>query len=338
MPPNDLQACLEGLVDVTATPPPPLHAASSFHDFVHSRFGAGLARVFMTPYNEKVWGVPLTAMGASWTGERVAAPCLKKVLGGFVHCRDEVSWGPNSTFRFPARGGTGAIWAGMAARVLPPQRLRCGAAVAAVHSASRTLTLASGETLRYAALVSTMPMDALVQRLTDQPALAPLAQRFVHSSTHVVSVGLAGMPPPHLAGKCWMYFPEDSAPFYRVTVFSHYAPANVPRPGEQYSLMCEVCDTPWRPAPGGSSNGSNGSSGVVEAVLAGLRAVGLLEAGVAPLTTFHRRLEHGYPTPWLGRDAVVGAVDAALKPLGIHSRGRFGGWKYEVANQDHSFM
>jgi hypothetical protein len=54
--------------------------------------------------------------------------------------------------------------------------------------------------------------------------------------------------------------------------------------------------------------------------------------------TWHRRLAHGYPTPWVGRDAVLDSVDPALRAKGIFSRGRFGAWKYEVSNQDHSFM
>jgi len=330
LPPPDLQKCLDGLVDITRTP---IASVGSFADWVQQKFGPGLADVFMTPYNEKVWGVPLSTMSYEWMGERVSTVDLKRVLGNLVHGRDEKSWGPNATFRFPARGGTGAIWAGMASRVLPQERLRLGAKVVSVNSQGRTLTLASGETLAYSALLTTMPLDCLLRRLDDQPALAPLAGDFVHSSAHIVGVGLAGAPPPHLAGKCWMYFPEDSVPFYRVTVFSHYAPGNVPRPGEMWSLMCEVCETPMRPAPRGGA-----PEDVIAAVLEGLRAINFVGADARVLSTFHRRLEYGYPTPFLGRDALLTRVDAALKPLGIHSRGRFGAWKYEVANQDHSFM
>jgi len=47
----------------------------------------------------------------------------------------------------------------------------------------------------------------------------------------------------------------------------------------------------------------------------------------------------GYPTPSLSRDERLKIVLPYLqKKCSIWSRGRFGAWKYEVANQDHSFM
>jgi hypothetical protein len=38
----------------------------------------------------------------------------------------------------------------------------------------------------------------------------------------------------------------------------------------------------------------------------------------------------GYPTPTLERDGVLKQVLPKLQAMDIHSRGRFGSWKYEV--------
>ncbi len=73
-------------------------------------------------------------------------------------------------------------------------------------------------------------------------------------------------------------------------------------------------------------------------VLAAMRKDGLIGADADVVSFWHRRVEHGYPTPFLGRDEVLGQLIPALADHHIYSRGRFGGWKYEVANQDHSFM
>ena len=54
--------------------------------------------------------------------------------------------------------------------------------------------------------------------------------------------------------------------------------------------------------------------------------------------TLRRRLEHGYPTPSLARDSVLEKALPWLRNAGIWSRGRFGSYKYEVGNQDHSLM
>ena len=54
--------------------------------------------------------------------------------------------------------------------------------------------------------------------------------------------------------------------------------------------------------------------------------------------TYHRRFDHGYPTPTLEREGVLKQLLPKLEAKGIYSRGRFGSWRYEVGNQDHSFM
>jgi hypothetical protein len=56
------------------------------------------------------------------------------------------------------------------------------------------------------------------------------------------------------------------------------------------------------------------------------------------VSTYHRRFDHGYPTPSLEREGVLKQLLPKLQAKDIYSRGRFGSWRYEVGNQDHSFM
>lgn len=51
------------------------------------------------------------------------------------------------------------------------------------------------------------------------------------------------------------------------------------------------------------------------------------------VSIYYRRLEHGYPTPSLERDGVLEKALPWLQAQSIWSRGRFGSYKYEVANQ-----
>ncbi len=67
-----------------------------------------------TPYNRKVWGVPLETMGKEWLGERVSVVDLARIEKNIAEQKDDVNWGPNNQFKFPKSGGTGAIFEGIA--------------------------------------------------------------------------------------------------------------------------------------------------------------------------------------------------------------------------------
>ncbi len=56
------------------------------------------------------------------------------------------------------------------------------------------------------------------------------------------------------------------------------------------------------------------------------------------ISLFYEKLAQGYPVPYLQRDEHLAIIQSYLINNGVYSRGRFGGWKYEVSNQDHSLM
>lgn len=325
LPSADLERCLTGLVDITRNG----HVKpANFREWVLTTFGQGLADVFMLPYNFKVWAYPPELMNTTWVGERVAVTDLKRILQHLVHAKDDVSWGPNNTFRFPMRGGTGAIWRACAKR-LPQERLRFNTTVAGIDLDRREVTTAKGETLSYETLISTIPLRELIC-LSGQLQFNKTAERgLLYSSSNIIGIGLKGTPPEHLRTKCWMYFPEDNCPFHRVTVFSNYSPNNVPDIHQHWSLMAEISESTHKPV---------NHATLEQEVIQGLLATKLIERREDIVSTWKYRAGYGYPTPGLERDAALTEILPFLEARGVYSRGRFGLWKYEVSNQDHSFM
>ncbi|MHC4470361.1 MAG: protoporphyrinogen/coproporphyrinogen oxidase [Planctomycetota bacterium] len=320
--PEDRYACVAGLLrarELEASP-------ENFAEWLRGSMGDGLCELFLLPYNEKVWAYPPESLGFGWIGERVAVPDLTTVLRAICFSEDQVSWGPNTEFRFPSVGGTGRVWENLGRR-LPADRVHLGEEVVRIDSSRREVETSGGLRIKYRHLVSTMPLDLLI-RAAPGVVDATVADGLVYHSTYVVGVGLEGQPPPPLTTKSWMYFPERNSPYYRVTVFSNYSPRNVPEPGEQWSLMAEVSESSAKPVD---------RERLVEDVIRAMTEDELVPDPAQVISTTVRRLERGYPTPFLGRDSLVDPALRAYEAAGIYSRGRFGAWKYEVSNQDHSF-
>lgn len=320
LPPELAWECVQGLLRERS---PEL---TTFRDWIDYVFGAGIARLFMLPYNFKVWATPPELMQYSWIGERVSVVDLEGVLKNLILGLDDSGWGPNNTFRFPLRGGTGEIFNRLAAGVR--EHLRFGAEVAGVDCARRTVTLAGGEQFTWGHLLNTGPLDLLIRNwiCPESDDLHRAAGDLEHNSVFVSGIGVDGV---RADPACWMYFPESNCPFYRVTNFHRYSPNNVARPGEQMALMSEVSSSGHKP---------ENLLAMQERVVDGLRAVTLMQPEDQIASVWETRLDYGYPVPTLGRDAALSVLQPWLESRDVFSRGRFGGWKYEVGNMDHSVM
>src|SRR3984885_3188003 len=324
LPRDDFDRCMRGLIDVMRRTPA---SAGNFQGWIEASFGAGLAEVFLLPYNFKVWAHEPASMSHHWVGERVATVDLMRIIHNALDGKEEQSWGPNNRFRFPLRGGTGQIWRTLAGR-LPEGMFKPNSRCIRVETAKRVVHFKDGSRQSYDKLISTIPLDTLIS-LADIESLKSCVEQFRYSTVHVVGVGLKGTPPPHLKTKNWIYFPETNCPFYRATIFSNYSPNNVPDITRFWSVMVEVSESPFKPVD---------RSGLVDSVVDGLLATKLIESPNEVVSIWTHSACHGYPTPFLGRDRLVEPILAELERVGIYSRGRFGAWKYEVSNQDHSLM
>lgn len=325
--PADCARALDGMREAHARQGSYDREPAHFEEWARRTFGAGIYDLFFEPYNLKVWAYPLATMNWQWIGDRVAVPDVARVETNVAERRDDMGWGPNSTFRFPKRGGTGAAWQAVADR-LPAAVKAPGRTVVAVDLDAHRVQLADGESIGYRHLLSTLPLD-LLARATGDATLMGHAEGLVSSATHVIGLGMNGTTPPALRSMAWIYYPEDDVLFNRVTLYSNYSPANVPDASRQWSIMLEVSQSPSRPID---------EETLVDDVIDGAVRCGLVASRDVVCQVWHRKLERGYPTPSLGRDAALAALRPALESRDVYSRGRFGMWLYEVSNQDHTFM
>ena len=382
LPVEDQEICLHGIIDAAKNSMKKLEPPKNFDEWILRVMGEGIADIFMRPYNFKVWAVPTTFMQCRWLGERVATVDCKKVISNVLYKKEEVGWGPNSVFRFPKKGGTGGIWESVA-KIIPKEKFHFGSPVVKINVNEKYVVLASGKTIYYNRMLSTMPLDLLCKMVVEDDenndnnnntSVFEKEKRNViddleHSSSHIIGIGIRGT---HTMGKkCWQYFPEDNCPYYRNTIFSNYAESHTPsenvklptlfkangttnenyynndgtvekKPGPYWSLMFEVSESKkFKPVNCGKNktfNKFHELPDIVVQCIQGAIKTKLLNEEDEIVSWFHHRLEHGYPTPSLKRDNALEYILPKLKSKNIWSRGRFGAWKYEVANQDHSVM
>lgn len=307
---------------------------ASFQDFLRMQFGDSLYEEFFLPLNLKMWAAHPARMAWGWADHRSGSAAanvplidVEELRADIEAGRDAPAWDSDTKIRYPAVGGTGEIWRQLSAR-LPADRLRLDTPVTSIHAGARMVELCSAEWVSYDHLITSMPLDRLVRMVVDRPELGRFADVLRPAAVEVVGVGLSGYPPGCLREICSLYIPDPDVAFWRVTVPSNYSAACVPDVGPHWSLLCEVNVGDDRGAPLGST---------IEAVLDGLVRLGFVRRTDVE-RVWHRSIDHGYPVPLLETESVLDELDAELGGLGIASRGRFGGWRYQVSNQDHAFM
>lgn len=296
----------------------------NFKDWIFSVFGHGIAKYFMLPHNYKIWAHPLEEMSYSWIAERISVVDIKRVLGNIILRRDDTGWGPNSRFRFPLSGGTGEIFKRFVPHI--KDNLFIKKEAIKIDITNKEVIYSDGDRRSYDILINTMPLDGFIKR-AGLVRFFEMVKELRYNSVFVVGLGINKLCP---SNKCWIYFPEDNSPFYRVTYFSNYSPNNTPQ-GDYYSLVCETAYSEYRP---------KSKERIIEDTIQGLINTGILseEDKKYIVSTYLVNAEYAYPVPALNRDKILDSIQPYLEQNSIYSRGRFGAWKYEIGNMDHCVM
>ena len=292
--------------------------AGNFEEFIEFRFGSGIARHFLRPYNRKLWRTDLSELATDWVGERVAAPDSAGAMfassGG-----KRTPLQADTRVAYPARGGYGEIYRALGRRM---SDLRLGRRVGGLDPARRRLTLEGGEVILWSRVVSTIPVDRLLALLPDVP---PMLKRDVGGLRRLsLALVLVVIDHPVDVPVQRIYSADPAIPFHKLVINHNSSPSLRSRP--RHGVLAEVSFSPEVPLPPGDLAGP---------VVGALESMGLIWSAdeVHGVTVIH--VPYAYPIPTHARDAVVRRAKDWLEERGVHTVGRFGEWAY--INSDEAF-
>jgi protoporphyrinogen oxidase/glycosyltransferase involved in cell wall biosynthesis len=293
-----------------------------FQEFIYKMWGAGIAKHFAIPYNQKLWTVPLTEMETSWLGGRVPLPDLEEIIEGALEPVAK-PMGPNSRFGYPLRGGFQSMMSGFLPHI--KGEIQLNAEVVAISPAKRQVTLANGDCFSYNSLISTLPLPELIKMMGQEAPIKirTAARGLRHVSVRCVNLGIAR---EKITEKHWVYYPEDTI-FHRIFFQGNASPECNPPGG--FGLTCEISYSPWKPLPVDGQK-------LIDRCRQDCIRVGVLNEDDELITANLVDMPYAYVVYDHQRSENVATIKKWLASNDIVLAGRYSEWEYY--NSDHAFL
>lgn len=314
-----VEECVLGLIEAVYERDP--QGAANFEEWVYRTFGDGIAKHFMIPFNEKCWAIDLKKMSIGWIKDRVLQPELREVLHGALTDQRK-GFGPNAEFWYPVSGGIESLPRGFLP-YLDPQRIHLDTTVVGINSREKTLRTASGDTIAYEALISSLPLPNLVDLLDDVPASIRRARGRLENNT-IWGVNFCLDRPP-MTDKHWIYYPEPDVVFHRISFPMNFHPSMVPE--GKSSITAEVATSKYKAVD---------LSTMVSRVIEDLKRLGFVKSERDIIGHNVLELTPAYVIYHLEHRRDVDLLHEYLRARDIYPCGRFGDWEY--LNMDASIL
>jgi len=308
LPPGVAAECLLGVirahVERSAGKP------ANFAQWVLDRFGHGVAKHFMFPYNRKLWTVKPEELTTEWLGRYVPRPDLEQVVRGALEDIQDRS-GYNASFFYPVQGGIEALVKALARGV---KKIECEAGVESIDLTRRRLALTTGDEVDFGRLVSCVALPRLVDMLRPRPARAlTAASKLRWSGVYNLNLGVRGAA----SERHWVYVPDKDYCFYRFGYASNFSPSLAP--AGSANIYTEVAY---------SKNRRIDRPAIEEEVIKDLIRIGVIGKKSQVMVRKAFDLPIAYATYDANRSRAVTFLLDFLEKKDIYSIGRWGRWEY----------
>ena len=296
LPEAEYLACVAGLESR------PNVEGSNFEEMLYARYGRGIADKFLVPYNEKLYATNLARLDADAMGRFFPHVSMQEILQ-VAESRAPQSY--NATFTYPQRGAQQYVQA--LAQGVRSDRISVGERIMEID-VERKVAKTAKRAIQYDALVSTMPLPALLgmSGARHEPAV------FSHNKVLVFNLGFDRKGPE---GVHWVYYPQRELSFYRVGFYDNIFGAR------RMSLYVEVA------LSGDASLTEHARRSMKARVLAELQTCGVV-TGQSLVASHSVLLDPAYVHVTPEAIAEAARQRASLATRDVHSIGRYGAWTY----------
>lgn len=260
----------------------------NFLEWIQRNLGGCIARDFMIPYNEKIWGVPPAEMDIDWLDKipRLTLSHIQHSMENRFSGREHIP--SHSTFYYPKNGGFQRIFDALCAPVHPHIVLNT--------NVERIQQMKGGWRINDAyectTLINTAPWPSLLRALEPPKSLD---DAFGKLKANSVAVSLCEADFNHDAH--WIYEPDPAIRHHREFFIRNFSPESKTR-----GIFVET-------------NGQRWKKGAI---------VG--RYNVPPLYEYLN--ETAYPIPLLGHRKAIETIRTYYARRGLYGLGRWGQWKY----------
>ncbi len=295
----------------------------NLREWIYGFFGREIAKLYLEPYNVKIWKRSLEEIGIDWvyTPGRLPIPDWRDVIRAGAGIPTE-GYREQARFFYPLKGGIQSLYNAALEKVISKGlRIIKGMKIERIRKVGdRWIINDSIETKK---LISTIPLNELVETLDAPQYVLKLSKELDYNSIVVIGIALKKKAP----NMHWIYVPDKDIIFHRFAWISNYSPYNTPNNDEYASIIVEITVPP---------NKDMNPDELMEKTVEGLKKLSIVSESERELLFakmwFHK---YGYPVHTIASNRARKETLRYLSQCGIIALGRWGTWRY--LNMDKVF-
>jgi protoporphyrinogen oxidase len=285
--------------------------------FFLSTFGEGITRIYLQPYNEKIWKFDPAFMDTQMV-DRIPKPPQEDVVKSARGVPTE-GYTHQLHFHYPKSGGFQTMVNAYRDRALARgQKIESGVQIHRLEKASEGWIIDTNHgSIEAKQLVNCTPLHEFFTLITPPDDIRKCLNQLMYNSIYIVIVQVKK---DNIGDHFALYIPEKDVLFHRLSKLN-FLGDEYKLPGSGSTLMAEVT---FRP---GSYLASIAENEIVERVIQSLARLGFIDRRDI-IDTATRMERYAYVIYDLNHRQNVNSILAYLKDQGISSAGRFAEFEY----------